>query len=340
MFHYALTQKQLSELRYEHKLCHKRREADKIKAVYLLGSDWSISQVCEALLLEDDAVRRYFHRYKEGGLPLLLQTDHVGKGFQLTEQELHLLDTHLTEDTYKSIGEIIHYVDTEFDVHYSESGMRFVLKTLNFCYKKPEKIPYKVDVFAQKRFVKHYEKLKKTIGSGDGIYFMDATHPEHTVVPAYGWMKRGEVKVVKSNPRPYRLNINGAINISSLDMIVRFEKKIDKESTKDFLEALRDHQPKGCIYLFCDNAGYYQSLEVQAYAKSMAIELVYLPAYAPNLNLVERVWKFFKKKVLYNKYYDEFSDMWNSCETFFRNIGQYHDELKTLMTEKFQIITG
>lgn len=60
------------ELKLQHKLCKKRKEADRIKAVYLLGKGWTVTQVEEALLLEDDAIRRNFTCYKEGGLKELL----------------------------------------------------------------------------------------------------------------------------------------------------------------------------------------------------------------------------------------------------------------------------
>jgi transposase len=338
LINYLLTKQELDELKRMHKLCKKRTEADRVKAVYLLGKGWSVVEVAEALLLEDDAIRRYFQLYKAGGVGKLLENNHVGKLSFITARELELLEAHLTEHTYLTVGEIIEYVKEEFDIEYTDTGMRYVLYQLNFVYKKPEKVPFRVDEKAQKNFIRRYQAIKRRLTQDDGLYFMDATHPEHTAIASHGWIKRGERKPLKSNPRPYRLNINGAINISTLNMVVRFEDKINKETVLDFLETLRNQQPKGWIYLFCDNAGYYQSLEVKLYAKSLAIKLVYLPAYSPNLNLIERIWKFFKKKTLYNKHYPHFSDMVNASKTFFQKIGQYQNELKTLMAENFQVI--
>ncbi len=294
--------------------------------------------MAEALLLEDDAIRRYFTRFSEGGIKELLSNKHQGKMSYLTHKELMRLEEHLKDHTYQKIAEIINYVKEEFDIEYTDSGMRTILYQLNFVYKKPEKVPFRVDVEKQKEFIRLYPKLKKKLGKEDRLYFMDATHPEHTAVPSYGWIKKGETQVLKANPRPYRLNINGAVNIDTLDMVIRFEEKINKDTTLDFLSALRKHQPKGWIYLICDNAGYYQSPDVQWFAENLAIKLIYLPPYSPNLNLMERIWKFFKKNVLYNKYYEEFEDMKNASKKFFRRIVEYKDELATLVTENFQVI--
>ena len=336
MLDYKLNADELARLKQEHRHCKKRNIADRIKAVYLLGIGWNISRVCEALLISDDSVRSYFNCYKEKGLSGLMKNKHLGRSSSLTNNEKQELFLHIDEHTYSNVRDIITHVSKEYDVTYSPSGMTRLLKELGFVYKKPEKVPYKIDQEAQEAFIRKYKKLKNERKEADGVYFMDATHPEHSPVPAYGWIKKGETKVLKSNPRPCRLNINGAINIDTLDMVVKFEKKINKETTKDFLEALREHQPKGWIYLICDNAGYYQSPEVQSLAKAMGIKLIYLPAYSPNLNLIERLWKFFKKKVLYNKYYGTFTEMFNASYKFFKNIGSYKEELKTLMTENFQ----
>ena len=68
------------------------------------------------------------------------------------------------------------------------------------------------------------------------------------------------------------------------------------------------------------------------------IELMTLPPYSPNLNLIERLWKFFKKQVLYNRYYETFGQFRNACEGFFANLDQYVPQLKKLLAENSQII--
>ena len=92
------------------------------------------------------------------------------------------------------------------------------------------------------------------------------------------------------------------------------------------------------IYVICDNARYYRSKAVQAYLKTSRIKLVFLPPYAPNLNLIERLWKFFKKQVLYNRYYETFAEFKAACEAFFSNPSQYEVQLRSLLTENFAII--
>ena len=60
------------------------------------------------------------------------------------------------------------------------------------------------------------------------------------------------------------------------------------------------------ITLVLDNARYQKCAVVQALAASLGIELLYLPSYSPNLNLIERLWRFVRKQSLDSTYYEEF----------------------------------
>jgi len=91
------------------------------------------------------------------------------------------------------------------------------------------------------------------------------------------------------------------------------------------------------IYIILDNARYHYSKEVKAFSKGNKIKLVFLPTYSPNLNLIERLWKFFKKKVLYNSYYEDIDSFRKACVKFFNNIEQHSDEIARFMNADFEL---
>ena len=91
-----------------------------------------------------------------------------------------------------------------------------------------------------------------------------------------------------------------------------------------------------CIIL--DNARYQRSYLVQAKAKALNIDLIYLPPYSPNLNLIERLWRYFKKKVIKNKYYPDYSAFENAVDTFFKTFNERAGDMKNLLNFKFGII--
>lgn|GEM_PF-6147089 len=106
-------------------------------------------------------------------------------------------------------------------------------------------------------------------------------------------------------------------------MTVDFVDTINAIAIMSFFKKLRRHYKHAKkIYLICDNAGYNKAKEVREAAKALGVVLIYLPPYSPNLNLIERLWKFFKKNILYNRYYEKFDAFKFACEDFFKHIAR------------------
>jgi transposase len=219
--------------------------------------------------------------------------------------------------------------------------MTNLLHRLEFTYKKPKVVPGKADAEAQRAFLKTYKALKKRKHPDDPLYFMDGVHPQHNTVAAYGWIKKGYTQKIPSNTGRQRLNINGVVNIEKMQVVVRTDETLDAASTIALFETLEKKHPRAKrIYVIADNARYYRSGLVKTYLKRSRIKLIFLPPYAPNLNLIERLWKYFRKTVLYNRYYERFAEFKRACLEFFAHIKDHRAALRTLLTENFEVITA
>jgi transposase len=335
---FRLTDKQLSSLRALHKKQRDRMKADRVKAVVLLGSGWSVADVAQALLIDETTVRNWYDKYQAGGTDALLVLNYQGKAPSLTEQQQAELAKHLDEKTYLTSNEIRHYIKKRYRVEYSPSGVKELLHRLNFVYKKPKHVPGKLDPAAQKEFVAKYRRLRKTKGKNDPVYFADGCHPQFNSIPAFGWIRRGVDKELKSNSGRQRVNINGAVDIDSLETVTDFSDSVNSQSTIRLFKKLElKHPDAEKIHVIADNARYYKSKAVKEYLKHSRIKVHFLPGYSPNLNLIERLWKFFKKEILYNRYYEKFADFVSACQGFFRCRTKYRDNLRSLLSEKFHL---
>lgn len=337
-----MTAEEVRSLRALHRRCRDRRLADRVKAVVLLGTGWTVVDTAEALLLDEDTVRSYRQAYQQGGTDLLLTVRYQGSNPKLNPEQIRELDQHLSVTTYLRVQDIVVHVKKTFGEVYTAGGMTDLLKRLDYVYKKPTLTPGRhPEAAVQQAFIEDYQKLKENKGKDDPIYFMDGVHPRHNPAAAYGWIKRGTDKTMESNTGRSRVNINGAVDIARMTVVVEFGEAVNAQSTIALLRRLEARHPKAkTIYVYCDNARYYRSRLVQAYLVGSKIKLIFLPAYCPNLNLIERLWKYFRKRVLYNRYYERFEEFKAACQPFFADTAEHAAALRSLLTENFQVITA
>lgn len=108
---------------------------------------------------------------------------------------------------------------------------------------------------------------------------------------------------------------------------------------REMLREIRKEYPdEKKIVIILDNASYNRAYSVRDLAFELNIELVFLPPYSPNLNLIERLWKFMKKKMLSCIYYPTFSEFQTAIYDFCGTIEKYQKEITSLLSQKFEII--
>lgn len=329
----TLTKDQINELRRAHRLAKDKRAADRIKAIYSLAIGHSVSEVSSILMIDEETLRNHVKRYQHGGVKELTENNHKGSDSYLSEMELRELELHVKSNSYLSADAIVDYVYKTYGIAYSVSGMTQLLHRLGFVYKKAKIIPGKADAEKQEAYLAMLMELLENKDRNDPHYFTDGVHPQHNTMPSHGWVKKGEDKIIKTNSARKRININGALNSETLEVITHTDDTINAQST---IEA--KHPLSKNIYITLDNAQYYRSKWVKAYLGTSKIKLLFLPSYAPNLNLIERLWKYMKKELMRNQYYEKFADFKNAVSQFFENIGQHKDKLSTLLKMKFHIL--
>ena len=137
---------------------------------------------------------------------------------------------------------------------------------------------------------------------------LHGTHPQHNTHCAHGWIKRGQNKEIKTNSviqlgGRQRVNINGVVNAHDpTDVVIEESSSINAQSTIALLKKLEQkNKSLQRIFVVADNARYYRNRKVKAFLETSKVQIIFLPPYSPNLNLIERLWRFLKKIVLYNK---------------------------------------
>ena len=112
---------------------------------------------------------------------------------------------------------------------------------------------------------------------------------------------------------------------------------VNTETMCELLRKIADLGLSGPITLVLDNARYQRNAVVQALAAQLGITLLFLPSYSPNLNLIERLWKFTKRRALYGRYHPTFRDFQAAIQEVLDGLSTtYSQQLASLMTLNFQ----
>ena len=135
-----------------------------------------------------------------------------------------------------------------------------------------------------------------------------------------------------------RFNVLGTWNAVTRELIaVTNTTVVNTETTCELLRKIADLGLSKPITLVLDNARYQRNAVVQALAAQLGITLLFLPSYSPNLNLIERLWKFTKRRALYGRYHPTFRDFQAAIQEVLDGLStKYSQQLASLMTLNFQ----
>lgn len=165
---------------------------------------------------------------------------------------------------------------------------------------------------------------------------MDAAH--FVMLPFLGYLYSLVVRYLKRASGRKRFNVLGALHALSHELVmVTNHDTINAWSVCELLVQLAHRFGDLPIVVILDNARYQKCTLVLDTARYLNIQLVFLPPYSPNLNLIERLWRFVKKEVLYNCYYDDYTKFCTAITDCLAQTQTTHrTALETLLTLKFQ----
>jgi transposase len=135
-----------------------------------------------------------------------------------------------------------------------------------------------------------------------------------------------------------RFNVLGAWDAVARTLItVTNTTVVNTDTMCDLVRAVAARGLVGPVTLVLDNARYQRNKIVIGLAEGLGIELLFLPSYSPNLNLIERLWRFTKRKAAYGRYHPTFADFRAAVQDVLDRVPTTHaDALASLMTLHFQ----
>jgi transposase len=287
-------------------------------------------------------IENWFQKYFKGGVNELTARDYKPKKSILNFFQINQVVIWVRFNNPETVKEVMDYISRKFNVAYCVENVRQLLIKRGLKIIQPKEVPGNPpSVEEQIQFIEQYQQKKMTSEPGSKFLFVDAMHLIHQNLKGPCWGDPAFPPILETNSSRKRLNILGAYDPETHSLIhLTGEENCNADRVIEFFDKIirTSHSaPKICTIV--DNAKYFHALKVREWLEENdKLECIFLPSYSPNLNLIERFWKFAKKELVKRKYYKHYKTFRATVFQFLNNIEEYKDKLKSLMVEKFQIV--
>ncbi len=304
-----------------------------------------------ALDIHAETVGQWKQQYLAVGLEAYLRDDFAGSSAYLCAAQQAAVAAHVRATPATTARQVGAWIAPTFHVAYGLSSVRALLRRLDFVNVRQQRVPGRADARAQAAFVAEFtrrtaEAATQPAARRPVFYCADAVHPRHQAQPTRVWIPRGTsatAALLPTNTGRQRLNLNGVVKATDpTKVLVQEADTINAQDTIRLFERLLAAEPTAeRVVVICDNARYYRChLVTDWLAAHPRLEQWFLPAYAPNLNLIERLWGRLHQQVLAGRYYAAFADFRDAVLGFFEpaSLARQAPELRALLAPNFHLI--
>jgi transposase len=318
---------------------HSSKSAKRLALSVLLLSEYiDIKTVSMVVGVSERQIRNYRKTYEEQGSAALTNNIRYKPVSELKAYE-NIIKESLLSSPVATASEACERIETLTGIKRSPTQIRKFMKGLGLKPLKAASIPAKANPAVQDEFLKTKlePKIKEAEEGKRILLFMDAAHFVWQLYLGVLW-SISRIFIPAASGRT-RINVLGAYDPIKNELIKIINRAyINSETVMELLEKVRAIYLDSAVTIVLDNAKYQRCKAVIEKAAELHIELLFLPTYSPNLNLIERLWRFVKKECLYSKYYktaNEFEEAIVSCLGKINTTKKH--KLKSLMTLKFQV---
>jgi len=309
-----------------------------MEIMWLKSCDLDTDEIARLAAACANTVRQCFHEYAAGGLEQL-QTMNYYQPQSALAAHTSTLQEHFEKHPPATVKAAMHDIETLTGIKRSETQVRTFMKKIGLKCRKVGMLPAKADPDAQAAYLttEMEPRLAEAQAGHRAVFFVDAAH--FVLAPFLGFLWSFVRLFIQAPAGRQRFNVLGALNALTHELItVTNTTYITATEVCALLQQLAALNLGVPITLFLDNARYQKCALVTALAADLHIELCYLPAYSPNLNLIERLWKFVKKQCLYSKYYEKFPAFQTAITECLNQTHTTHKAaLDSLLTLRFQL---
>jgi transposase len=339
----AFTDDDLSAIAFERYYHPEPFVQRKLEVLWLKSHGLAHHDIARLAGVSRASVQRYLREFRAGGLDAIRRYPWKGQRSALDNHQTSLGD-YFRQHPPRSVKEAQHAIEQRTGIRRGATQVRRLLRRLGLQPRRVAAVPIPPQATAeghareQRQFLAgELEPVLAAARAGRrDVYFVDGAH---FVYAAFlGWVWCVARLFVRAASGRKRYNVLGAVHAVTHELIrVANHTYLNAESVCALLRAVATAGVGRPITVVLDNARYQKCALVQGVAQTLGVTLLYLPGYSPNLNLIERVWRFVKKECLRAVYHATYEDFTGAIDHCLATLGTTHKAaMDSLLTHNFQ----
>lgn len=251
-----------------------------------------------------------------------------------------------------TVKKLCQWVEQTLSCRPSRTTLRSLLRAACLRWKKCRKVLRKANAAQRAAYMAQFQQLFERMCRGEvSILYVDESHFHQDLDVGYTWAMAGKPvwRESTSPPLSARINWYGAYDFTQGQAFLWHEGKCNSEHTEQFLLRLHEWQSdightSGCrteprchTVIVWDGAPWHRSTRVRTQAQQLGIELVQLPAYSPDLNPIEGLWKWMRTEVTQHFCHASLRDLFLHCTAFIERINRDSNAMIDRLWPRFEL---
>ncbi len=328
------------------------RSRERFLALYQIGTGQHNATECaKALGRENETVMGWVHQYNEEGAKGILYQHSGGRSalFAPNEQAA-MIETIKTSTPVEhelpgrgwTLKKLRQWVASKLGRTVSHNTLRTILKTAGLSWQKCKKLLAKANPEQRASFVEQFQALYERICRDEVVLlYVDEVHIHQDMELGYTWSPVGEPTWVPSTSPGHAARINwyGAYNFTDGACFIWQDGKCNGDNTIQFLQQLADRfkdDPRQLVIIW-DGASYHRSHLVRTQAQCLGFDIMPLPAYSPDLNPIEGLWKWMREEVTQLYCHPTLNQLFLDCLSFIDSINLDPEQIITRLWPRFDL---
>ena len=318
------------------------RLARRYLAMYLLAKGSDTREVASVINRSAKTVSRWADAFHSRGIGGLWPKKNPGRISRLTREQMKELDADLQKNP-RDLGydfsnwdgkTVMYHLQQKFHVLLKVRRVQIIMRALGLTLQRPKTRSERTSKPAEAAWKAEFqEKKKREFGPHDVLLFLNEASIKWVLTIYRMWAKKGHQPVLLAPPSRKGVHLAGVIEPATGRVLVEFVQRLKWADFQQFLQrVLGVFGGPWKVWIVLDNAPAHKAKALQPFLDSVKsqLELVFLPPYAPDLNMMERFWRFTRKKCTHNTYYATFMGFIGALEACFTKHFQPSEEIKTL----------